>query len=356
MIFALGSLLLGGCAEVQVLRDRVDLLEQNNARLRDEFQKSEDKYYVINAQRLSDSDALNGRIRLLELELDEARNVRSDRERGLEDERFKLSLDLDAARNELDALKDALTQSNRLAGAAVQENAQIKAAQDTDQEYIARLESELEQERTTNQSISRNNEMSSAGLRALQEENERLRSEAGNLKDQVITLPQDEGPNGNPRPLSDAVLKNVATQLKLRLAGVEQGELIELRLDERGLRIIIPVDLAFLRSELTLAEPIKPILIEVADALVDLLPGRPIGIEGHTDNQPTIRLPFADNWGVGSARADKVRRFLTEEGGVAPGRISVVSRSFHDPLAENSTAKGQARNRRVEIVVGASGN
>ncbi|MCH8332495.1 DUF3501 family protein [Candidatus Sumerlaeota bacterium] len=95
MIFALGSLLLGGCAEVQVLRDRVDLLEQNNARLRDEFQKSEDKYYVINAQRLSDSEALNGRIRLLELELDEARNVRSDRERGLEDERFKLSLELD---------------------------------------------------------------------------------------------------------------------------------------------------------------------------------------------------------------------------------------------------------------------
>jgi OOP family OmpA-OmpF porin len=69
-----------------------------------------------------------------------------------------------------------------------------------------------------------------------------------------------------------------------------------------------------------------------------------IEVAGHTDNVGN------ENWNIGLSlrRAYRVRDFLISQG-VAPERISARGYGPSQPIADNSTPEGQARNRRVEL-------
>lgn len=71
-----------------------------------------------------------------------------------------------------------------------------------------------------------------------------------------------------------------------------------------------------------------------------------IRIEGHTDSSGSD----AANLALSQQRADAVRRALADAG-VAAARMQAVGRGEADPVTDNGTAAGRARNRRVEISV-----
>jgi chemotaxis protein MotB len=76
---------------------------------------------------------------------------------------------------------------------------------------------------------------------------------------------------------------------------------------------------------------------------------RQFQIEGHTDNAP-IKSPSYTNWDLASARALTVLKTMTENG-MPANRISAASFADTKPIADNSSEKGRAQNRRIEIVV-----
>jgi len=79
-----------------------------------------------------------------------------------------------------------------------------------------------------------------------------------------------------------------------------------------------------------------------------------IHVIGHTDNVPIragARSRFASNWELSTARALAAVRFLTENCGVDPRRLGAVGYGEFRPLAENATAEGRAKNRRIAIVI-----
>ena len=79
--------------------------------------------------------------------------------------------------------------------------------------------------------------------------------------------------------------------------------------------------------------------------------GRRIRVEGHTDSQrigPSIAARFPTNWELSTARATAVVRFLEAEG-MASSRLEATGLASHDPVADNSSAEGRARNRRVRV-------
>jgi chemotaxis protein MotB len=83
-------------------------------------------------------------------------------------------------------------------------------------------------------------------------------------------------------------------------------------------------------------------------------PDRSVQVVGHTDNvpiKPAARHRFPSNWELSTARATAAVRFLAEECGLDPRRLSAVGCGEHRPIADNRTAEGRARNRRIEIVV-----
>lgn len=91
------------------------------------------------------------------------------------------------------------------------------------------------------------------------------------------------------------------------------------------------------------------VLKEVAKVLARYT-NRPVQVFGHTDNVP-IRLRFASNWELSTARAVAAVRYLTEHAGVNPARLSAVGCGEFQPIADNSTAAGRAKNRRIALVV-----
>jgi type VI secretion system protein ImpK len=98
------------------------------------------------------------------------------------------------------------------------------------------------------------------------------------------------------------------------------------------------------------ADPVArshPLFDHIAAAL-NQLPG-PVLVSGHSDNQPIRSLRFPSNWHLSKERADNVRRLLASA--VKPERLSAESRADAEPLADNGSAEGRARNRRVEITL-----
>ena len=78
-----------------------------------------------------------------------------------------------------------------------------------------------------------------------------------------------------------------------------------------------------------------------------------IRIEGHTDNVQISRnlaKRYPTNWELSATRAINVARYLQDEG-IDPGQLSAVAYGEWKPVAENDTAEGKAKNRRIEIIL-----
>jgi chemotaxis protein MotB len=79
-----------------------------------------------------------------------------------------------------------------------------------------------------------------------------------------------------------------------------------------------------------------------------------IHVIGHTDNvpiRPGARSRFASNWELSMARALAAVHFLTEQAGVDPRRVGAVGYGEFRPIADNSTAEGRAKNRRIAVTI-----
>ena len=73
-------------------------------------------------------------------------------------------------------------------------------------------------------------------------------------------------------------------------------------------------------------------------------------VVGNTDDQ-AFKKKSADNWSLSTERANGVVRVLRDEYKVDPGRLTAAGKGKYDPIADNSTAEGRAKNRRTEIVL-----
>jgi chemotaxis protein MotB len=97
---------------------------------------------------------------------------------------------------------------------------------------------------------------------------------------------------------------------------------------------------------------IETAAVPILERLAGILSERPypIRIEGHTDNRPIKTAQFPSNWELSAARAARIVR-LFEERGIAPTRMVVAGMGENQPLADNASADGRNRNRRVALVI-----
>jgi chemotaxis protein MotB len=89
-------------------------------------------------------------------------------------------------------------------------------------------------------------------------------------------------------------------------------------------------------------------------ALLSEHPQITIQVVGHTDNvpiRPTGHTRFASNWELSTARALAAVHFLTEQSGIDPRRVGAAGYGEFRPAADNSTAEGRAKNRRIAITI-----
>jgi OOP family OmpA-OmpF porin len=94
---------------------------------------------------------------------------------------------------------------------------------------------------------------------------------------------------------------------------------------------------------------IKPDGVKILDRLIAFLKEnaeKKVDLEGHTDSVGTEQY----NQGLSERRTAAVKDYLTTRG-IDAGRVSSKGFGETKPIADNKTAEGRAKNRRVEIKV-----
>jgi chemotaxis protein MotB len=92
----------------------------------------------------------------------------------------------------------------------------------------------------------------------------------------------------------------------------------------------------------------KKALASLADVL-NAYPDLKVIIVGNTDNVPS--KTGRDNWTLSTERANSVVRVLRDEYKVDPARLTSGGKGKYNPVADNSTPDGRAKNRRTDIIL-----
>lgn len=114
---------------------------------------------------------------------------------------------------------------------------------------------------------------------------------------------------------------------------------------DNQLKLEIPSDISFDVGRSDIKSNFSPVLDKFATGLNDHQ-ATTVKIAGHTDSTGSDALndPLSVN------RALSAKNYLVGKG-VAAQRIETVGYGSHQPMADNATADGRAKNRRVEIFI-----
>jgi outer membrane protein OmpA-like peptidoglycan-associated protein len=115
---------------------------------------------------------------------------------------------------------------------------------------------------------------------------------------------------------------------------------------DNQLKLAVPSDVSFAVGSAQITPNFETVLNRFAQTL-NQNPKTTVRVIGHTDStgSDAINNPLSVN------RAAAVRSYLSGQG-VAANRIAIDGRGSREPIADNSTDAGRAKNRRVDIFVG----
>jgi outer membrane protein OmpA-like peptidoglycan-associated protein len=136
-----------------------------------------------------------------------------------------------------------------------------------------------------------------------------------------------------------------AQEAALRAQLLQQlNSILQTRDTPRGL-VVNMADVLFAFNKYDL-KPDAQIKLAKLAGVIEQHPDLHLTIEGHTDSIGTDDA----NLKLSQERADMVRSFLAEQG-LPPQNLSAEGLGKADPVADNSTAEGRQKNRRVEIII-----
>jgi chemotaxis protein MotB len=119
--------------------------------------------------------------------------------------------------------------------------------------------------------------------------------------------------------------------------------------NQRGVTIRILDDILFLSGDAELKNKAQEVLKLVAE-IIKKLPND-VRVEGHTDNIGINSTQYPSNWHLSIARALNTAYYLIQTENIDPDKVSVVGYAEYNPIGDNLTPEGRAKNRRVDIIV-----
>ncbi len=144
--------------------------------------------------------------------------------------------------------------------------------------------------------------------------------------------------------------KNNSLQLQLQKTVDELGltDSINMKVSLGYAQLEIQDKVLFQSSEANLLTAGKSLLKKLAPLLKKS--SGLIYIEGHTDNRPITTARFPSNWELGSSRATSVLHFLSSQE-LETSRLRAITYGDTKPIADNTSAEGREKNRRVSLVI-----
>ena len=143
----------------------------------------------------------------------------------------------------------------------------------------------------------------------------------------------------------------LAEQIEEALEEGEIDNLVSLNYTSQFVQLTIQGSILFDSGKVDLKDDALPV-VEKVGQILESYAGGTIEIEGHTDNVPMGGGgKYANNDELSSGRALTIFYYLTENTTLDPANLVHTGRGQYDPIADNSTDEGRARNRRVEIKI-----
>lgn len=143
-------------------------------------------------------------------------------------------------------------------------------------------------------------------------------------------------------------LKSIADDISAAFGDLISSNQMTVRGNELWVEIELNSSLLFASADALPSDQAFTIIDKVAAILKPF--ENPIHVEGFTDNFPISTAQYPTNWELSSARASSIVRMLAMQG-VNPGRLASVGYGEFQPVANNATVEGRAKNRRVVLVV-----
>jgi len=138
-------------------------------------------------------------------------------------------------------------------------------------------------------------------------------------------------------------------RLKMKLVREQLLGTVEFEETEKGFDILLKDALLFNPGEAEINPEGTLVLSKIGEVIKDIEVD--IVVEGHTDSVPISTERFPSNWELSTTRAVNAVKYLAEEVGVNPVKLSAVGYADTKPKVSNNTPENQAKNRRVEIVL-----
>lgn len=166
------------------------------------------------------------------------------------------------------------------------------------------------------------------------------------------SLPQDKNETGGSSN-SDSQKEQLAstTTEELTVALREQIDQGLIDVEQRDDKVFVTVGSggAFPSGTADLTAEAQRIIDRIA--LTAMSPDSSIMVTGHTDDVPISNDQFRDNWDLAAGRAASVVQAIENTGLISGDRMSAVSKGETKPVADNNTAAGREKNRRIEIEI-----
>lgn len=145
--------------------------------------------------------------------------------------------------------------------------------------------------------------------------------------------------------------EQMAEQIQKAIDAASLSDQVDVDFNAEYVQLNMSGAILFESGKADLTASAKPIVDKIGKIL-EKYSKNIIEIEGHTDNVPiSSRAHYESNEVLSVYRALAVTERLREKTSLKPSHIKFAGRGDYVPVADNSTAEGRARNRRVEIKV-----
>ena len=144
--------------------------------------------------------------------------------------------------------------------------------------------------------------------------------------------------------------ERLAEQIEEALAESEYGREIDIDFTSQYVSLTMNGALLFDSGSATIKQDAMPLVGQVGKVL-ERYAENIVEVEGHTDNIPIHNSSYADNDELSGARALSVFHYLVDNTTLDPAMVKHSGRGEYLPVADNSTAEGRSKNRRVEVKI-----
>ncbi len=287
--------------------------------------------------------------------LKKAKRATDDKNKDCEDEKAQLTIDLASAQAILEKLKgDKASLANDLA--------ELEQMRNKLKDSYKKLET------TSTKELAKNTAKNKALLQQLEDKEKALQAESKRLADlqkelemrakkadelQTTLASRSKRVNELESALAakDANMKRLKNAISKALTNFEGKGLT---VEQRDGKVYVSMEnkLLFQSGSWKIGAEGKKAVTQLGVVLAEN-PEINVLIEGHTDNDQFNggSSDIANNWDLSTKRATAIVTILQENKKINSESLTAAGRSEYAPIADNETAEGKAKNRRIEVIL-----